>query len=191
LEKITYPKFSVFVTYPKFSVFVRYDGNFSTKDQAKLASAISVWEKVFNSSKFRAQVLYFAYSDENTSRIVNNFNYWPRDPASSREKVLDLLLKANEKTNNEGDDYQADVWLNLDLKQVRGVLGYTYPNSKFQWIYSWFFRSAKIEDIAMNLAHEYCHKLGFDHAFENVANRRYSVPYAIGYLVKDLGKDYL
>lgn len=73
----------------------------------------------------------------------------------------------------------ADMELTIDTRNKTSVLGYTYPNTVRQYMYSWLLRTTP-ERVAGNLAHEWCHKLGFDHKHRYNATRRHSVPYAVG-----------
>lgn len=67
------------------------------------------------------------------------------------------------------------------------VLGYTsrgaiYVNTRFS-------NRADIADIAGNLAHEYCHILGYSHKGNRpTAYNLQTVPYVIGYLCRDFVK---
>lgn len=82
-------------------------------------------------------------------------------------------------------DGEADVYLEIDDRNKTGVIGYTYANVKWQWIYNWAFKSFTVEEVAGNLSHEWCHKMGYGHARKNNATRKYTVPYAVGYFVRD------
>ena len=73
----------------------------------------------------------------------------------------------------------------LFRRSKRNVLGYTYSNTKTQWVYNYFFTNGGIEDIAGNMVHEWVHKMGFGHASKNNSTRKYTVPYAVGYFVKE------
>jgi len=73
----------------------------------------------------------------------------------------------------------ADMELTIDTRNKRSVLGYTYPNSVRQYMYSWLLETTP-DRVAGNLAHEWCHKLGFDHKHRYNSTRRHSVPYAVG-----------
>jgi hypothetical protein len=83
------------------------------------------------------------------------------------------------------EDNEADIFLKIDRTDKPGVIGYTYSNTKWQWIYSRILREWGAQDIAGNLAHEWCHKIGFEHESSWTSKREHSVPYAIGYYVRD------
>jgi uncharacterized protein YjaZ len=86
---------------------------------------------------------------------------------------------AGKEVLREAKNYQADIVLRIDRRRRRGVLGYTYPSSIKQWIYSWFLKS-DFKSVAGNLAHEWCHKMGYKHAYKYNSTRHHTVPYAVG-----------
>lgn len=65
------------------------------------------------------------------------------------------------------------------------VIGWTNGQILTVWVNTAKFDEFEISDIAGNITHEYLHKIGFDHAS---AKDRTSVPYAVGYIVRDLVK---
>ena len=90
---------------------------------------------------------------------------------------------------------QADHLMNFDIELYtsswfgRGTLGYTDINTKTIHINTRFYNTAQPFQIAMNMVHEWCHKMGFDHDSARTARRDFSVPYAIGYIVRDLAQN--
>lgn len=65
----------------------------------------------------------------------------------------------------------------------RRVIGYTYPNTIQIWFNKRHFSGNQARDIALvagNIAHEYMHKLGYDHSFRSNPTRPFTVPYAVG-----------
>lgn len=101
------------------------------------------------------------------------------------EEIYNILMSGKEKLSTDGADREADVFLELDRRSNRRVLGYTYANSTKQWIYNNFFRNGDIWDVAGNIAHEWVHKMGFTHDYKYTSTREFSVPYAVGYFVRD------
>jgi hypothetical protein len=55
-------------------------------------------------------------------------------------------------------------------------------NTKYFYVYTPY-------QVAGNLTHEWLHKLGFDHDVASTPARPYSVPYAVGYILRDLASD--
>ena len=69
---------------------------------------------------------------------------------------------------------------------LRSTIGYTYPDTLRIWINRRFFRSFRPSQVAANLIHEYMHKLGFTHDYNNTPTRKFSVPYAVGRLIREM-----
>jgi hypothetical protein len=71
------------------------------------------------------------------------------------------------------------------------VVGYTYSNSRRIWVNTKYFNSYTAAGVAHNLFHEWMHKLGYAHDSNWTINRDFSVPYALGNLVGEIGKKFL
>jgi hypothetical protein len=74
---------------------------------------------------------------------------------------------------------------------ANSVVGYTYGGSKRIWVNTKFFNSFKENSVAGNLFHEWLHKLGYTHSYASTPTRPYSVPYAIGRIMGNIGKNFL
>lgn len=99
-------------------------------------------------------------------------------------QIYTRLLQGKEILSNDMD-YESDIYLKIDRTYNPGVIGYTYPDTKWQWIYQRILDDWDYQDIAGNFAHEWCHKMGFSHESNYTEQRRHSVPYAVGYYVRD------
>ena len=158
----------------------------SQGEQAKVLLAENHIRRAVNSFEFNQFVLNFQYRYTyytgfwrwKTAHVVSNNCFIDNDGLSNRE-VYEKIMSGAETLYPEIDN-EADMFLRIDRHNKRGVLGYTYPNSKFQYIYNWFFKKATYKQIAGSLVHEYCHKQGFIHDFKRTARRPYSVPYQVG-----------
>lgn len=162
---------------------VRY---FNQTQADKLNAAKKVVELVINSAEFKERVLKFSYQGK--PGFVQNGGL-------TNEQVYDLLMTGAEKYPRVTP---ADGAMNFDLElytpawyQSNNVLGYTNQGTKTIFINRNFYNRAEIFEIAMNLTHEWCHKMGFDHDSKSTARRPYSVPYGVGYLIRDLGQKFL
>ena len=156
--------------------------NFIGSDLVKLNTAIKYFEEFVNSNYFMDFILHFSFKDSNGS-TVNHFHMC----VHSREKVYSIIRNGAEILNPQADGV-ADIQIELDTSWTRNVIGYTYPETMWQWIYAKFFRNWSAAEISGNIAHEYCHKLGFDHEYKWTHDREYSVPYAIGYACENYAK---
>lgn len=164
--------------------------DFTAPQNEKLLNAGKLLERVLNSTEFAQDVLDFQYS------YTTGMLWWKNNYISTRfrwnngdtnGKILDKILAGNEL--DTGDDGELDCKITLYTGDA-GVLGYTNPNTLKTWINSHFFNQASLADVAGNIAHEYCHKIGYDHEFNYTSLRQYTVPYAVGYLVARLAKEF-
>lgn len=110
-----------------------------------------------------------------TRHIVEGFKL---SEGRTGAQVHHHLMKGAEILRPDANN-TADITLVVDRRNKRGVLGYTYPNSVKQWVYSWLLRT-DYRRVAGNLAHEWCHKMGYGHEFRYNSTRKHTVPYAVG-----------
>lgn len=162
---------------------VRY---FNQAQTDKLNLAKRVVELVVNSREFKDRVLQFKYQSK--LQFVQNAGL-------SNEQIYNVLMTGAEKYPKPTAEDQA---MNFDLElykpawyQSNNVLGYTSQSDKTIHINKNFYDRAEVYEIAMNLTHEWCHKMGFDHDSKSTARRPYSVPYGVGYIVRDLAQTFL
>jgi hypothetical protein len=151
------------------TVKINSANNFTAVELVKLKSAAVLLEQVVNSQDFKERVLTYPFI--NTDGLTN-------------QQIYNLIMSGREVLNNAVDnELDIDVTMYYSL---RGVIGYTYPNILRTWMNRRFFKKFNAAGVASNLAHEWCHKIGFDHSFYYTNNRKNSVPYAIGYMVEEL-----
>lgn len=167
---------------------VQFDGvrYFNQAQADKLNAAKKLVELVINSRLFKERVLNFTYNGQKIF-VQNN--------GLSNQQVYDLLMTGAERYPRQNP---SDSTMNFDLElytpkwyQSNNVLGYTSQNTETIYINKNFYNRAEVNEIAMNLTHEWCHKMGFDHDFKSTSRRPFSVPYGIGYLVRDLANELL
>lgn len=162
-------------------------GGFSKSQWAMQMEAAYWWAKAWNDDGFQKQVLTFKWSYDTYSGRL----WWRKKTGTvgkqgftytddGRDVVLATMMSGRETLKPEHDG-EADV--EVILANQRGVLGWTYPNVLTEWLSAWFINSSPIAEQAGNRAHEYMHKLGYDHPYSSTWDRPYSVPYAIGDLV--------
>jgi hypothetical protein len=152
--------------------------NFTDADKAKVEKAFSIIKSVIRTSAFRDRVINFSY--EGSNRYV--------DSDLSPEEIYQILLDGSEDLA-PGVDHEMD--LNLELySSSSSTVGYTYANVLTIWMNKKFFDSFTPSQVAGNVFHEWTHKLGFEHSSLYTLARDSSVPYAIGYLIEELGKEF-
>lgn len=149
--------------------------NFSAADQEKVNKALKIIKTVIRTSEFRDRVINFAYQGAN--RYV--------DSNKSPEEIYQSLLDGAETLKPEVNHVMD---LNLELYySLTSTVGYTYPDVLKIWMNTKYFNSYTAAEVAGNIFHEWTHKLGYDHASSYSVSRDSSVPYALGYLMEELG----
>lgn len=162
---------------------LRFDTNvlpfdFPTSAEAKLADAAELVKKVIQSQEFKDAVVGFTYNGRKAF-VDNN--------GLSNLQIYNRLIIAAEKLT-PAKNYTLDVEVRLYFEDSN-TIGYTFPSSKGIWMNTKFFDRYTPYQVAGNLTHEWLHKMGFGHAVEDTPSRPYSVPYAIGYIVRQLASE--
>lgn len=153
--------------------------NFEREDEEKVYKAIEIIKKVVASNEFRTRVLNFTF--EGKKQFVDN-------KGLTNAEIYQKLLDGREDLKPEVD-HEMDLELEL-YYSWRNTVGYTYPNILRIYMNTKYFDPYTPAEVAGNVFHEWTHKLGFTHASSYSASRDSSVPYAIGYLIEELGKKY-
>lgn len=153
--------------------------NFGANDEEKLYKALDIIKKVVASKEFRDRVLNFTFKGKkqfNDNKGMTN--------AEIYQAILDGKEDLLPVVDNEMD-------LELELYYSwRNTVGYTYPGALRIYMNTKYFNPYTPAEVAGNVFHEWTHKLGFDHASSYSVERDSSVPYALGYIMRDLGKKY-
>jgi hypothetical protein len=154
--------------------------NFELTEEEKIEKAIEIIKLVVATQEFRSRVLNHTYGGQRT--FVDNNGY-------SNTEIYQIILDAAEKlqpTKNNVMDAEVELYY-----EASNVIGYTYTNTTRIWVNQKYFGAYSPAGVAHNLFHEWLHKLGFTHASTWSPSREFSVPYALGYLVGDIGQDFL
>jgi hypothetical protein len=154
--------------------------DFNPTQEIKVLKAIEIIKRVVRSQEFKEKVLQFTYKGKN--QFVDNNGL-------TNAEIYQKLLEGSEELS-PSIDYEMDLELELYYSR-RSTVGYTYPDELKVWINTKFFNTYTPAQVAGNIFHEWTHKLGFEHAYRYSSKRDASVPYALGYLVEELGKKYL
>ncbi len=167
-------------------VNIRSAEKFTDLQYDKLMQAKALVELIINSKAFKNRVLNFNFNGS-LEFVQNN--------GLSNEQIYEYLMTGAERYPVQTE---ADRMMDFDLilykpkwYQSKNVLGYTSRDTSVIHINRKFFNQAEFNQIAMNLVHEWTHKMGFEHDFNRTDRRPYSVPYGIGYIVRDLGNKML
>lgn len=157
-----------------------YFTNFNNTQEAKVEKAVELMKKVIASKAFRDRVINFTYNGKKT--YVDNGGF-------TNSQIYQIILDGAEKMGVTSKNNTLDVELEL-YYAATSTIGYTYPNVTRIWMNTKYFNNYTANQVAGNLMHEWVHKLGFGHASSYSVSRDSSVPYAIGYIMQELTKQY-
>lgn len=152
---------------------------FDGDSEIKLNKAFEVLEKVVNSQEFKNRVINFKNTAGERAFASNN--------KLTNEQIYANFMEGKEKLQPDTVG-EMNYYVSLYYKRWSKVVGWT--NGSINTInVNWkFFKNFKPNDVAGNLAHEWTHKIGYDH---KSAAEHDSAPYAIGYIVREMGERYL
>lgn len=154
--------------------------DFSLTEEQKMNKAIEIIKLVVATEEFRSRVLNFTYNGK--KEFVDNNGY-------TNSEIYQIILDGAERlqpAKNNTLDAEVELYY-----EASNIVGYTYQSSKRIWVNKKYFNTYTAAGVAHNLFHEWMHKLGFVHASSWSVSRDNSVPYALGYLVGEIGKDFL
>ena len=146
-----------------------YDGNLN-----KMEKAFELLERVVNSDEFKDRVINFKNTKGERAFASNK--------GLSNEQIYQIFMEGREtlRPNTPGE-------MNFDLRLYNRswsrVIGYTTPDTNLININWKYFKNFGAHEVAANLAHEWTHKIGFDHTS---AAEHDSAPYAIGYIIEEI-----
>jgi hypothetical protein len=148
----------------------------SRMKEEKLLASIDLLRQVFSSPEFKHKIFRHRFREKYAfaqNRGLTN--------AQIYRKILSGVEKLYPYDNN-AMDVEIEMYSDYESK----VLGFTRPSTKRIWMNTKYFNKHTKAEVASHLTHEWLHKLGFDHERERCHDRKYSVPYAIGYIVKEI-----
>lgn len=154
--------------------------NFSVLEEEKMKEAIEIIKLVVATDEFRQRVLNHTFNGQKT--FVDN-------GGRTNAQIYQIILEAAEKlqpAKNNTIDAEVELYY-----EANSIVGYTYVATRRIWVNTKYFNNYTAAGVAHNLFHEWMHKLGFNHASTWSIQRDYSVPYALGYLIGQLGNDFL
>jgi hypothetical protein len=137
------------------------------KVKAKLDSAVNILEEVINSSAFANEIRHTKFL---------------RKRHNSNDQILNLIKSGQE------EETTADNVINLKLIVYDGLkneVGHTDERGTIHTRKGYILENPA-SCYAAQLLHEYCHVLGFRHAFLRMPFRYISVPYRVGKILSKL-----
>jgi hypothetical protein len=163
-----------------FKTNVEYLAGFNLSDEEKYDLAVSIVKKVVATDAFRDSVL---------NHVFNGTKSFANNDGKTNAQIYQSILEAAEALTPAKNN-TLDVGVKLYYSD-NNVVGYTSSSVNFINVNTKFFDNFDPNEVAGNLFHEWLHKLGYGHDFSATAQRPYSVPYAIGYMIRTLGKNFL
>lgn len=152
--------------------------DFNSAQESKIHEAAELITKVVTSDKFRMGILNHEF--EGQKSFADNHGL-------SNEEIYQKILAGSEELA-PGIDEEMDLVL-LTYHEDAITIGYTYPNTRNVWMNRKYLDRYGPVEVTGNMMHEWLHKLGFGHELKHSSKRRYSVPYAVGYLMQKLARE--
>lgn len=143
--------------------------NFSKEEEKKFSKAVYGIHTIINSAEFKDRFLSLPLEQTNNMSPI---------------EIYQLFMSGKDKFNKV-EDKDIDIYITM-YYSWKNTIGYTYPSTWFTWINRKYFSRFSRAEIAGNIIHEYMHNLGFNH---RKPTDYMSVPYATGYLVRDMIKE--
>ena len=140
--------------------------NFRDDEKVLYFESVRMLDLIVNSKEFVQRFL--ALKLTNTEGLTNH-------------EILAIIYSGREELQPI-DDREIDVDVTI-YESNNSTVGYTNQSTIRTWVNRKFFRDYTAAEVAGNLFHEWVHKLGFGH---RNAKEHTSVPYAAGYLVRDM-----
>lgn len=159
-----------------FDFNVRTDKSLSRQKEQKVLDSLDLIRQVIASPEFKHRILNHRFQDR------RRFHY---NMGLSNHQIYNKILEGAEKLQPHKNN-QMDLKLEFYSDYDSNVVGYTLPNTMKVWINNKYFFKNSTAKVAANLVHEWLHKLGFHHEKEKSTQRNFSVPYAVGTIVKDI-----
>jgi len=155
--------------------------NFSEKEKEKFLKAIELCKKVINSKEFEQKITNYKWTSGGVT-----YNTFKKNEGLTNEEIFEKFMSGADQFNTEKDN-DIDLYTTLYYSS-RSTVGYTYPNTFKTWINRKFFSQFSLAGIVGNVIHEYLHNVGFGHSSGYNSTRKHTVPYAYGYVARDIAQ---
>ncbi len=165
-----------------FKVDVSHIEAITPERKKRIDSAMVLFENVMNDPAFQAEL-----------RSLTFYYDVPDDPLRklTTQQVVDRLYAAEEFYQPGKDSIATPHWIIRQRNKPGPAIGYADQDEVEFYTFSWVIDQGDAGDIAGVAAHEWSHKLGFQHGFDADPHRQETVTYAFGNLVKKYVKKML
>lgn len=155
---------------------------FDREQEEKVYKAFDLIKRVVASDEFKRQVLGKTYKGK--KQFFDN-------GGMTNVQIYKAILEGSEKLT-PGNNNAMDLSL-ATYHENANVIGYTKPSIRTIYMNTRYLNKEnfQVNEVAMNLTHEWLHKLGFKHSQNRTAARPHSVPYAVGYIMRGIAKKYM
>lgn len=161
--------------------------NQTSAEKAKYNVACLMIETIVPSAAFQADVLGHRsfngnvgfYGSSSTCNAAGELG-------SVNAAVMANILEADEKYPSQAAvDNELDIKIEMYLDSASTTIGYTSQSDDRIHVNRKYSDGFKPNAMASNLFHEWLHKMGYGHSSASTSCRPYSIPYAIGYMIRD------
>ncbi len=153
---------------------------FTSKQERKLHSASRLIRKILRTPEFKQQILAHTWKGKKT---------FADSMGLSNEEIYKKIMDGAEMMNRLGPNNTMDLEIELYTENDSITIGYTYPSIVRIYMNRKYYNKFRPYQVADNMMHEWLHKLGFNHDVKDTPERPYSVPYAVGYIVKGIARE--
>jgi hypothetical protein len=144
----------------------------------KIESGGRLLEKILNTELFKSRVVGY---------VFNGVRGYVDSDGRTNEQVFNLIMEGSEVLS-PGIDHTANIKITFYYRPSSTV-AQTSSRSLVISFNKKYLDQFDVVEVAGTLMHEWLHKLGFGHSYRYNNRRDHSIPYAIGYIVRDIGED--
>jgi hypothetical protein len=153
---------------------------FDQIQEKKIEAASRLIRNIVRTPEFKKEILAHTWKGKKTFADNNGL---------SNAEIYQRIIEGSETSTNLGPNNTMDLEIELYTDYDSITIGYTYPNIVRIYMNRKYFNKFRPYQVADNMMHEWLHKIGFGHAVKDTPERPYSVPYAVGYIVKRIARN--
>lgn len=145
----------------------------------RMKQALAIWQQVMRDTSFQRELRTTNFAFD----VAGDQNRF-----LSSAEIADKIYQGRE-FYHDSIDFTANLHWIIEMKKKpflsrHPAIGYGEAGDVEIFTYSWYFDRASLAEIAGHIAHEWSHKIGFQHLYVRHKNRDKTVPYTFGNLVQ-------